>query len=57
MEKAHKIKGAASYVAASRLHYVCWFIQSHFLKGETDEMMKYYPSLVEAVIEFKMYSR
>lgn len=54
---AHSLKGASSYIGASRLHYVCYFIQHHFVSKEYPEMLVYYPSLVEAAIEFKKHSR
>lgn len=28
---AHGLKGASGYIGASRLHYVCYFIQEHFV--------------------------
>ena len=54
---AHSLKGASGYVGASRLHYVCYFIQEHYVFNRYDKMLEYYPSLVEAAIEFKVYSR
>ena len=54
---AHSLKGASGYIGASRLHYVCYFIQEHFVFQRLDKMVEYYPSLVEAAIEFKIYSR
>ena len=33
------------------------YIQNHFASDEFDKMLEYYPSLVEACIEFKVYSR
>jgi HPt (histidine-containing phosphotransfer) domain-containing protein len=56
MDVAHKIKGGAGYVGASRLHYAAYFMQDHYLKGRLDDMMSYYPTLIEAAIEFKIYS-
>lgn len=54
---AHSLKGASGYIGASRLHYVCYFIQEHFVFERNEKMLEYYPSLVEAAIEFKKYSR
>ena len=54
---AHSLKGASGYIGASRLHYACYFIQEHFVFERFDKMMEYYPSLIEAAIEFKIYSR
>ena len=56
-DKAHSLKGASGYIGASRLHYVCYFIQEHFVFDRHDKMVEYYPSLVEAAIEFKIHSR
>lgn len=54
---AHSLKGASAYIGASRLHYICYFIQEHFVLKDYDKMLEYYPSLVESAIEFKLYSR
>ena len=54
---AHSLKGASGYIGASRLHYVCYFIQEHFVFQRFEKMLEYYPSLVEAAIEFKVHSR
>jgi HPt (histidine-containing phosphotransfer) domain-containing protein len=54
---AHSLKGASGYIGASRLHYACYFIQEHFVYNRHPQMLEYYPTLVEAAIEFKVYSR
>lgn len=54
---AHSLKGASAYIGASRLHYACFFIQAHFVNGEFQKQIEYYPTLVEAAMEFKVYSR
>ena len=36
---------------------MCLYIQNYFATEEFDKMMEYYPSLVEACIEFKIESR
>ena len=28
---AHSVKGASGYIGASRLYYVCYFIQEHYV--------------------------
>ena len=33
---AHSLKGASGYIGASRLHYVCYFIQEHFVFDRPD---------------------
>ena len=54
---AHGLKGASGYIGAGRLHYVCYFIQENFVYGNLEKEMEFYPSLVEAAIEFKTHSR
>jgi HPt (histidine-containing phosphotransfer) domain-containing protein len=54
---AHSLKGASAYIGASRLHYMCFFIQQHWVDENYEKMLEYYPSLVEAAIEFKVHSR
>ena len=54
---AHTLKGSTGYLGAGYIYYACVYImQAH---GEEDfvGMTKYYPLLVEAVVEFKRYSR
>lgn len=54
---AHSLKGASAYIGASRLHYMCYFIQHYYVEGNYEKMLEYYPSLIEASIEFKVYHR
>lgn len=54
---AHSLKGSCGYVGAGKLHYACYFIQENFVLKKYDKEMEFYPSLVEAAIEFKTYSR
>ena len=56
-ELAHALKGACAYIGASRLHYVCFFMQEHFIQERYEKVVDLYPSLVEAAIEYKVYSR
>lgn len=56
-QKAHILKGASSYIGASHLHYVCYYIQDHYHNKRFQKMIDYYPSLIEAAIEFKKYSK
>ena len=49
----HILKGSSGYVGAGRLHYACYYIQESFILGKYDRMLELYPSLIEAVIEFK----
>ena len=54
---AHALKGACAYIGAGRLHYVCFFMQEHYVFERYEKVVEMYPSLVEAAIEFKVYSR
>ena len=54
---AHSLKGASAYIGASRLHYACYYIQEHFVYNRKDKMIEYYPTLVEAAVEFKIHWR
>lgn len=56
-QKAHALKGSSSYIGAGRLHYVCYYIQDHYILKNYQKMIDYYPSLVEAAVEFKIYSK
>ena len=56
-EGAHSLKGSSGYIGASHLHYACYFIQEHFLFERPAQMMEYYPTLIEAAVEFRVYSR
>ena len=56
-EHAHSIKGAAGYICASKLHYACYFIQEHHHFDRFKEQMEYYPTLLEAAVEFRVFSR
>ena len=55
--KAHSLKGASGYIGASCLHYSCYHIQDHFMGGNFNQMLDYYPLLIESAIEFKIESR
>ena len=51
------LKGASGYVAAGPVHYCCYQIQDNYNQSNYDKMLAYYPSLVEAALDFKVYSR
>ena len=51
-----KMLGSSAYVGASRLYYVCYLIIEHYYGKRYDKMIEYYPSLIEAAIEFKVYN-
>ena len=54
---AHSLKGASAYIGAARLSYTCYYIQEHYVYERYDKMLEYYPSLIEATVEFKVHSR
>ena len=56
-ESIHTIKGACSYIGASRLHYSCYFMQYYYEKGRYRKMHQFYPMLIEASVEFRIISR
>lgn len=56
-DKAHTLKGPSSYIGAGKLSYACYYIQYHFVENNYPMMLEYYPCVVEAAIEFKIYSR
>jgi HPt (histidine-containing phosphotransfer) domain-containing protein len=35
-ESVHKLKSTAGYVGASHIHYACYYMQDHYLKGEVE---------------------
>ena len=55
--KAHNLKGASGYVGAAIIHYTCYHIQQQFQEGNLENMLEFYPLLVEASIEFQIVSR
>lgn len=57
MEPAHQLKSPAGYIGASHIHYACYFIQEHYLAGRYAQMMEYYPTLLEAAVNFRIVSR
>jgi HPt (histidine-containing phosphotransfer) domain-containing protein len=57
MHDAHQLKSPAGYIGASHIHYACYFIQEHHAYKRYKEMLEYYPTLVEAAVEFRIHSR
>ena len=39
------------------MFYTCQHIQIHYISKNYEDMMQYYPELVENAIELKLYSR
>ena len=56
-EVAHQLKGSSGYVGAGRIHYICYFIQDWYCLQNHPKMLEYYPTLVEAAYEMKVYSK
>ena len=55
--KAHSIKGSSGYIGAGIIYYCCYQIQDLFVQEKKKEMLAYYPTLVESIIEFRIHSR
>jgi HPt (histidine-containing phosphotransfer) domain-containing protein len=55
--KAHSMKGASGYIGAGGIHYACYHMQEQFLNEQYEEMLSYYPTLIEQSIAFRTYSR
>ena len=51
------MKGASGYIGAGKIHYACYYICDACTKEDFNRTIKYYPLIVEAVIEFLRYSR
>ena len=54
---ASSLHGASGLIGAYRLYYICWIIKDHYTYERYPQLLDFYPSLVEAAIEFKIYSR
>lgn len=57
MDPAHQLKSPAGYIGAAHIHYACYFIQENFLYDRYPQMLEYYPTLIEAAVTFRIYSR
>ena len=51
--KAHSLKGASGYIGAVNLHHACYCIQEQYMAGNYENMLDYYPMLIEASVEFR----
>ena len=45
------LKDICSYIGASKLYYICYFINNLFKNNRFDGMLGKYQSLIEATIE------
>ena len=54
---AHSLKGSSSYICANTIYYLSLQIKLHCHEERFDKVTQYYQSLVEAAIEYKIYSR
>ncbi len=54
---AHTLKGACANVAAGPMHMACFYIQKMFHDNQHDQMIKYYPDVIKAIVDFRIYSR
>ena len=56
-QAADTLKGASGYVGAGRIYYACHHMNIAYLDKDYMLMVTFYPLIVEAVIEFRRYSR
>lgn len=57
MEPAHQLKSPAGYIGAAHIHYACYFIQEGFIYERYQQILDYYPTLIEAGVTFRIVSR
>jgi len=55
--KAHGLKASSAYVGAGHIHYCCYHMQDEYMQENFQKMLEYYPTLIEHVVYFKLYSR
>ena len=51
------IKQASERVGASYVYYACYYIEECHKTNDINGILRYYPLLVEAIVEFKRFSR
>ena len=54
---AHMLKMSSGVIGGGKVHYASFYMQEAYLDNNPVSMMKYYPLLVEAVVELKRYIR
>ena len=54
---AFSLKTSCGLNGASRLYNMCYFTEYHFKENNFEMILEYYPCIVEAAIEYKIYSR
>jgi HPt (histidine-containing phosphotransfer) domain-containing protein len=54
---SHALKGVAGYMGASHIYYICETIQNSSITENPDKVLAYYPTLLEACITYRTYSR
>mmetsp|Transcript_14652 Transcript_14652/g.22712 ORF Transcript_14652/g.22712 Transcript_14652/m.22712 type:complete len:85 (+) Transcript_14652:156-410(+) len=54
---ADSIRSGFIYIGASRAYYASLFIYEYSRADKIDRMKEYYPTFIEASIEFRTYSR
>ena len=57
MESVDTFKNAAGYIGAGHLYYASKFIKDSFFKKQYEVMFEYYPTLLEAAVNYRIYSR
>ncbi|CDW76464.1 hpt domain containing protein [Stylonychia lemnae] len=51
---AHNLKGSAGYIGVSRLHYAAYYVQLFYVNHNYDQMVAFYPLIIETAVEFKI---
>lgn len=54
---AHNLKGSAGYVGISRLHYAAYYVQLFYSTQNYEQMVAFYPLIIETAVEFKIEYR
>ena len=54
VDTVRELQKKSARIGAGKVYYACYYILQN---RDTDEMMKHYPLLVEAVIELKRFMR
>ena len=53
----HALQSTAGYAGAGHIYYTCYYMDAGISAKNTQGILEYYPLLVEAVIDFKRFSR
>ena len=56
-EAIHSIKGSCAYAGGGRVTEICYHMQLAFHENWFEDMIPFYPKLIEAALEFRVYSK